>query len=621
MERSDAIAAAPAAAQRAHRRTWLAWPAWFALVRRDLVAELRRFRSFVALVLVVGGCAIIVAQYWPWAGTTLQLAGQFSREMFAAFAMVLLLSASALPPGLAALAFSEERRQDTLDQLRLTFITAGGLVGAKLLASVGLVTLLLIATFPMLAVQLMLVGISQEQVLGVAAVAITTALAGASVGLLSAIIFRRPLGALVMAYLGTAFIFGGWVPVLGLPLVVAAQLVDAATGIEILEARGLLEKWGTTFIDATVGVYERLWSVGANPRRDAAAVAYRMVWAAFCTVWATVLLRRPPKPVRVPRGRPIDDDAALRVRRRRFPFYLVDPLRRRPPIRDGANPVFVRESRHGLGLRVAGGIRVLLITAILSGLPLLILAWPGWGSIIGPDNELRLAMLVETVGILLLVQVLVAGILAKEREGGHFDALRMTLLTPRAIIAGKVKAALLATSPILLGVLVGSAPAIVCALFMRRGVDLFVAGYLTLLTCVWFTLCLSVCVSFHARTTAGALAKGFVANAAVYGWPLVAIAAIGNIQLNLPDDRFLILFRAVQDYLSPLSAYAAYRTPDFIHRYRSGFWSFVYGLPQDNFPFLTWSGLIAVDLAFVLFGFALLAFAWRRFGRRGPDDA
>src|SRR5512138_3764166 len=109
-----------------------------ALIRRDFIATLRLRRSFILLALVVGASLIVTGIGWPRQFVGLQMMGQYSRVVFGLLAVVQLLATSVFPPGLAALAFAEERRLDTLDQIRLSLITTGGLVLAKLVSAVGL---------------------------------------------------------------------------------------------------------------------------------------------------------------------------------------------------------------------------------------------------------------------------------------------------------------------------------------------------------------------------------------------------------------------------------------------------------------------------------------------------
>lgn len=588
----------------------MASPAW-ALVKRDGVALLRQRRSYYLLVAMVGTCIISVSAMWPWEDVPLFAVGGQSRQMFAFFSTVLLLAATVLPPGLAALAFVEERRQDTLDQLRLSLISPRALVLSKLVTATGLLLLMLVATFPALGVQLFLVGVSGAEVVALAAVVLSTALAAAAAGLLSGILFRRPVVSLVGGYAITAFVFGGW-----------ALIVILIGGLFFLltdyDPEMLLNRWvpgGSLVMDAlelaleaALDAYDRgLNSQGIGTALAVKSVTYRLLGAALCTVVASRILRRPPKPLRIPRERPIDDPQALRMRRRRFPFYLIDPLRRRPPIPDNANPLLVRELRHGLGMRARTAIRIFAAAAVVYTTISLFATWAA-----NSDPEaIRIGLLWETGILVFLVPVLTAGVMAREREQDLVDFLWSSLLAPREILRGKLGAAMASVAPVLLGVVAAAAVATpIVAAMKPDSLSILAAGYVTLFVCAWFSLCLALCVSVHARSTASALTAALLLSAAAYLGPLVGGAMLDllwhpNLPLYASIDQPIMAFSA---YLSPMTAYA---TADFTRQeFRLGYYpNWISPATQVG---LFWLSVLTHAAA----GYGLLALALRRLRER-----
>lgn len=544
----------------ARKARWWSWPPSLALIRRDFIATLRLRRSFLLLALVVGLCLIVTAHNWPVGDTNLMAMGRFSRDIFGLLAIILLLAASVFPPGLAALAFAEERRLDTLDQLRLSLITTGGLVLAKMVSAVGLIALLFLAILPALGVLLFLVGISVVDVVAVAVAALTSALMGAAIGLLCAVRFRRPVVALVASYIGTGLAMGGIVHVLLLTLFLLTLLLHPFGADRVLSdltrssLLGQFANWLKHLLeDIFVAPYAQVNRTGGMTGPSVGRfVAYRMIVSAVGMLVAARLLRRPPKPPRLPQGKPIADPELLRQRRRRFPYYLIDPLRRRPLIPDDINPILIREWRHGLGSRAHIAIRIFVALFLVCLVFNLIAAWPSvWER--SYQANVRATLIVQMVLTVAIVQILAAGVMAKEREHANLDLLRLTLLTPPEIARGKFGAAFVNTAPVLLAVLLAGFFLLFAAGTMGIGsFALALLGYATLYTCAWFALCLAFCVSVFTRTIAASLVWGFMLNAAAHLGPVVT-AFVADEAAPASNGEFFLQF-------SPFFAYGFFHS-------------------------------------------------------------
>jgi ABC-type transport system involved in multi-copper enzyme maturation permease subunit len=589
----------------------LTTPPALALFRRDFVDELRRGRSFVLAVVAVGLSILVVLIEWPRAGATFLSVASTARTLFEEFGLIHLWAASVIPPGLAALAFAAERRQDTLDQLRLSLVSTPGLILAKLTASVGLVALLFVATLPALGAQMLLVGVSTFEVLALPAVVFCTAFMTASVGLLCGVLFRRSPVLMIMSYLGTALAMGGWL----LVLVAVWFLLRVILGENTVD--GFIETavgWPVVFWllqffeDAIVAPYDHLWGSTRFAQILWAALGYRTTIGLLCLLWAFRILRRPEKPLRVPKERPIDDAEILWKRRHRFPYYLVDPLRRRDLIGDEANPVLVREVRHGLGVRLQTGFRMFVATALTATLLGLWWAFPSWGMLFDHEGVLQGGMISATLIAAVVVQIVAANVMTKEREQGNLDMLRMTLLTPYEFLIGKLAAGFIALSPFLLAVLAAAIPMALMAQMVDQGcVTMLLYGLALLLCCAWLSFCIAFTTSVHAKTTLQSLVWGFLLNAVVYGAPplLTIVFSSFNWYLRLPEvldwQRKLI-------EVSPLASYYGIhstKTPDYL--------SYMHLNPKENL-------LTSLPIV-VIAGFVLLAVAYQRLkALEEPDE-
>ncbi|MDX9973560.1 MAG: hypothetical protein RBU21_11305 [FCB group bacterium] len=535
-------------------------PAW-ALLKRELTATLRGKAVFWMLAVVVGICCLLVAANWPRQGQSYAYIGGQARTMFCLFFFAQLLAATLLPPGLAALAFSEERRQDTLDQLRLSLITTGGLVGAKFLAAVAVLVLLMVASLPCLGAQLMLVGVSARQVLDMTALTLSTALLGAAMGILCAVAFRRPAKAMAMSYLGVVFVLGGWILAGILLLLVISFLFFGGNMdrcIDTLLGRSLFQRTFEDTARALFGGYLYTLSAGAAPLgmgSTGAGVAYRMVAASGCLLWAILLSRRLTAPAALPSRKLIDEPEALRARKRRFPFYLIDPLQRLPLIADHDNPVFVREWRYSLSRRPRATVWAFVLTAaVVTGVHLLV-ALEEWGRPWQYEDAQRVVLVLEVVVMALIAHIVSTGAFVRERENMSMDLLRASLLSPSDIFWGQFGGGAAAVLPYLAGTSLGFLVSLAAVPFGLGTAPMLLGGYATLVTVVWLTLCISCLATGYARSTASAMAGGLMANLCVYAGPVLMLVWAES-TLQLPGRYHVENFI---ERLSPILALCAYR--------------------------------------------------------------
>ncbi len=165
--------------------------------------------GFLALMGAVGG---VVS---PMMGT----------QLFSALAMGAVMLLAFITPALTVGAVSGERERRTLELLLVTRASTLGLAAGKLAGSLFYVLFLLAASLPAFALVYLFGGVPTIYVVMVLAVAVVTALAHASLGLLLSALLRRTIVASVVAYLLVLFV------VFGLPFV--ARVMSGLAGIGI----------------------------------------------------------------------------------------------------------------------------------------------------------------------------------------------------------------------------------------------------------------------------------------------------------------------------------------------------------------------------------------------------
>ena len=465
-----------------------------ALVRRELLVSLRRPRSFVCLALFVAACALIPAVGWPSGQADLAVASAISSFVFNMLVSVAVGAAIVLLPGLAAASLAAEHEQNTYDLLQLTLIRSTGIVLAKFVNVLGFYLLLCVAALPVLGLVLFLVGIDWVEVARAVTTVFFNALACAAIGIFYGSLFRRTAHAVVYAYLGVILFY-----VLGI------------VGVGVLYGGPALN-----LAAAPIDLYGLGW----------------IYFAVVSLVCLSRAARHLPSHKRTPpslsRAKPIDDPAVLEARRKRFPFYLIDPLRRKPGIGDRSNPMLIKELRLGLITRANVAIRVFYTALVIVGAVNVTVVWPGlFFSMRRYDQGIDAFLLAQCGLAALAVPLLMANAFIKERETGNMDMLRMTLLTPRQIVFGKLAAGLTALAPLLLAITLAGLPLMVITAGLGRSLTVLLAGYPTLYVSTWTTACLALYMSVRAKRTTVALVVTYLMAAAVLsGLPGLAILAI-----------------------------------------------------------------------------------------------
>ena len=148
----------------------------------------------------------------------------------------------------------------------------------------------------------------------------------------------------------------------------------------------------------------------------------------------------------------IDDPKLLAERKLKFPFYLIDPIRRRGHIPDWVNPVFAREMR---AQAFGGGIWIFRSAYVCLAVSMILMALVSGNFVMQSPDVIRTVALVFQLGlILLVVPSLTVGAITQERERGNLDLLRQTRISASQFVIGK----LMTAGVFVLFIVVGSLP-------------------------------------------------------------------------------------------------------------------------------------------------------------------
>lgn len=457
-----------------------AWLPFMALVKRELLTSLRRTRTFF----LVAGVSGLVGGWFLSTMIGLSAVNIQAARLLDLFSWSLLLVTFVTVPPLAAVSVCEEKQRETFDLLNTSLIRPSGIVLGKLINALGLYALVIVALLPVLGVLFFFVGIDLAdfgaRMLGLLA---TAFLCGA-VGMVCSVYSRSPFKAILLSYL---FIF-------------LLQLIPFA-----MPSLGLMSRPGTRL---AVLLY----------------LAPPLLIAVLLLVRATSALRRPPRPVYVNPYKPIDNPKLLRLRRRTFPFYLVDPLRRKPLIADHQSAIYRRDVQTSpfsqATFRIRTGYLYFLLTIPFS-LPILFST---------RGNGLPLVFM-HTCVMSVLAPAMAATLMVREYEQENTDMLRMTLMSPREILLGKVQAGL----SFLLPMLIASLPFSCLPFFVsirQGGFVEFAAAYVNLANTLFQVVTISLMATLLCRRTATALVAAYAATGFFLLLLPMGLLSLGGIGLN-----------------------------------------------------------------------------------------
>jgi len=480
----------------------LTFPLW-ALVKREFVSLVRANRSYVILTLAMGACIVGVAIEWPQQEQYVSLRiGELSRSFMYNISLLLLAGCAMFMPALGATCIVVEREQETLDMLRTTLIRPSGIILGKLLNTVGFFLVLFVAALPVLSTVFFLVGLDWVQLAQALAVVLSTTFSCAMMGIWCSARFRKTFVAIGAAYGGVlGVVFSGIVAAMIAVPVLALVAFDLPYSIRPNDLPLCPFRTVRSIFDQTL-----VWGELSG------TVLVQMLLCAGCFVWTLRILRRPPAPPKIEAFRPIDDPKILWKRRTTWPFYLIDPRARKKPIEDGRNPMLLRELRWGIMTRETFLARLFLASFglwFLSSFPAVVdidvSGVPTW----------FVTMMVITI---LLAPAFLANTLTKEYEIGNIDMLRMTLLTPREIILGKLAAGVTVVAPMYASAVVASVALFVTGTYTW---SLLFKGYVSLLLCAALSVCIGLFSSVLTKRSSTALVFSYLFTLALFAGSLI----------------------------------------------------------------------------------------------------
>ncbi len=404
------------------------------ILRREFVSSTRSLKANLLLwgYLVLLASALLVL--WP-SGGVLSVASSSGRRIFALFFGINLTLLILLVPAFAATSITFERENNTFSGLFLTLLSPFEIVLGKLTASLAMLFFLALFSIPIASVCALTGGIGVGFTLKVSSILFLAAVSYGMMGLACSASLLRSSSAIMLNYV-LILLFSGatWLP--------AVLLGDLLPGLQgILRIVRSFSPYDALFYL----IYPESYQLATGAAEEGGGLGPYGVFLVFsCVLTGISLLVFVRKMLNPPvrkaiRGGMYDGASKVRKRRLSWPFYLIDPLKRKKNIGRWANPVFVAEMRNKLFANPKFVLRTVSAIFILS-LGVLLLVSAQYATEFDPDT-LRVVSIVFQLGVVALLAPSVGGgLITDEVAAGTLMSMRMTMITPLKMTIGKLKA-------------------------------------------------------------------------------------------------------------------------------------------------------------------------------------
>jgi ABC-type transport system involved in multi-copper enzyme maturation permease subunit len=503
------------------------------IFRREYLVMARGPKALFSGLALVATLGFILFMLWPRTGV---LSTFDSNEIFSVFLGANLALIIMLVPAFTATAITGEREGRSFDILFTTALTPFEILAGKLFSALAMVFSVVIVSMPVTAVCALSGGISIPLLLKTYSIIFLATLTYGLLGLAISAMCQRSFTAVTSTYVAIAVLAGAtWLPSVLLMRLFAMKpvwmLLRSLSPFEALFALNHPTRYevvigGGVFAASTFHTY---------------VVGMLLLSTVFLAVFCIRVLR--PRNTRRLKFQQQYADLRTGLKRRLgFPFYLIDPLKRKNPIGLWRNPVFVAELRNKIFGKPKFILRALAVCIALS-LILLILICLNFASLLGPEKVRVVAVIFQFGLIILLAPLVSSGSITDERAGNTMLLLRMTPLSAWTVVLGKLKAAFM----YVLIFLLSSLPVLFALVYLELEAAYWRIGAWVgtlLLSAVVFILT-GLFASTVMRTTAAATALSYI---------LVFAVSIGTLAVLLFGSRISLELKAVILTFNPLVA-------------------------------------------------------------------
>lgn len=400
------------------------------ILRREFSTAARNSKVVFAAAFTSICLGLILFFLWPRSGI---FSEANSNELFTIFLGAELTFMILLTAGFTASAITSERERGTFVMLQTCLLSPGEILAGKLIGTLGISLVLFCVTIPITAICALSGGISLAALGKALSVVALSTLVYGLFGLAVSSLCRRSYAALLATYIGIIFLAGAtWLPsvLLKIPELQAVFLkLRALSPYEALFALQFAESYEIGIIGASA---DQVFSFFI--------ISMIVLAAVFFAVFAKYIFA-PPNLRRSATVSTYVDTKTMLKRKLGWPFYLIDPLRRKKPIGRLRNPVFVAEIRSKIFGNPKFIIRALTICICMSIAMLVLIA-----NQVGDTDidKIRAVAIIFQLGVVAaLAPTVSSSSITDEITRDTLLLLRLSPLSSLTVVCGKMKAALL----------------------------------------------------------------------------------------------------------------------------------------------------------------------------------
>lgn len=477
------------------------------VVQREFFGILRSPKAFAVLAALTVAFSVAVLMRWP-SDATVDLSGSQSIQVFRVFGYGLLAGVVFLVPAFPATSIVNEKNSGTL-ALLLNSPLGGPSIYLGKLAGVLLFSLLvLLASLPGAAACYAMGGIDLVEDLGLFYLILLLLIAQyATLGLMISSFVSSSDAGVRLTY----------------TVIFAMFLLTLVPNAFFPGGSGLIGSFarGCRAVSPLPVVMDILGQGGYGSRGlmdESTTLPFILITLASSVIFAGITLSRLNHRIfdRSKSQGIITDDRGTFARLVRRVLFVVDPQRRKAGIPWYLNPVMVKEFRCRKFGRSQWLFRLVAVCAVVS----MVLTFAAATSVTswGVETIGGLMVVLQVILIVVLTPSLTSGLISGERDGGGWELLRLTPLSPLKIVRGK----LLSVLCTLVLVLLATLPGYLVMIYIHP--QMLVQVNLVLICLAWtviYTIAISAAVGSWFRYTAVATTATYVAVMSVFLVPML----------------------------------------------------------------------------------------------------
>ncbi len=499
------------------------------IIIRELKTVLRKKGSFGSLLLLALISTGIVSSIWvsvAAVGGSFGMLSEVSRGLFVGISYVIFFLSTLIVLTITASAITLERENKTFDLLVSTGLGKAHVLLGKLISALGFIFFLIFASLPLISICFLMGGVSFMEVFMSYGAIFTTLAAIGMIGIMCSSFCKTSKRAMSLTSL----------------IIILLYLV-APIGIEVLKefvgSDGFRN--GNIFIALNPYInFSRIFFGGQimpfKPQSFLAkfsplvlTVASNLVVFLISYLIALKHYISPEREKTKVRKKYIDDQEMLHRRRTKFPYYIIDPLKKNREIQDTENPAYVKEKRYTFSSKMAFIIRFGYMAMIIGAILAALLFFHGFME--GIATYCFIAILIGSLFILSLS----SGSVVEEVERETFDLLRSTLITPTQVYFAKIKF-LLKTSLIVMTLYFIPGIAISHFGFEESGLQFWMAWIISIYSVVMaMVLCCAIGLLFSMIKTA----RRNTLSGSIAAFVLISLVPIGIMSVGMAISFYL----------------------------------------------------------------------------------